>query len=208
MGLLISRVETIDVADEDGITPLHIAVTTSKYHAQKLLDAGANPNVATNEGLKPLHLAIRKTPSDEYLIKYRDDATIMALRDYDGMKEGTPNRKLLWSILKRRQYYLVEELFHCGVDFFAENQRLGFTGLEELMRGSFTYLVNRILQLEAQRRQEEGVSRVDESITNPRTESDPSWMRKKESDKSSRQFIPEAIHMELPVFDVLCLLVE
>ncbi|KAI8269515.1 hypothetical protein K4K58_001183 [Colletotrichum sp. SAR11_239] len=48
----------IDVADEDGITPLHIAVTASEYHTKKLLDAGANPNVATNEDLTPLHLAL------------------------------------------------------------------------------------------------------------------------------------------------------
>ncbi|CAI0644089.1 unnamed protein product [Colletotrichum noveboracense] len=405
LDLLISRAGTVDAADKDGITPLHFAVTASEYHTKKLLDAGANPNVATNEDLTPLHLAVRsrqsnivgllldslyqlagfedarrgawvaddcplpipgvnhedkkgqtplhyactsgrpevvamllkaganvkasglreacdlfeaehalwdaphrrapepgngdatglklsdlsrpqytgnsyllkdtarlgeiidmlldrnadlswpwegrrwgeklagvsttslgcgdytlrcwtaasqkrqlgpsrhqigheETPFDKYLVKYRDEATITALRNYGGIKKGRPNRKLLWSILKRRQYYLVEELFHCGVDFFAENRRLRLTGLEELIRGGFTSLVNRIIQLEAKRRQEEGVYCGGRNTENPRTEIDTSWMRKQESDESSRPFILEAIHMELPVFDVLCLLVE
>ncbi|KAK2753548.1 ankyrin repeat domain-containing protein [Colletotrichum kahawae] len=405
MDLLISRVKAVDFADEDGITPLHIAVTTSEYHAKKLLDAGANPNAATNEGMTPLHLAVRsrqsnivgllldslcqsagledarrgtwladdcplpvsgvnnedkrgqtplhyactsgrpegvamllkaganskasglreacdlfeaehalwdaphrrapepgngdatglklsdlsrplfngknhllkdtarlgeiidmlldrgadlswpwegrqwdeklagvsktslgcgdytlrcwteasqkrqlgphrhrfqheETTFDEYLFKYRDEAAITALRNYGGIKKGRPNRKLLWSTLKRRQYYLVEELFHCGVYFFAENQRLGLTGLEQLIRGGFKCLVKRIIQLEANRRQEDDVSRVEQNMTNPRTGLDSSWMRKKDSDKSSRLFILETIHMELPAFDVLCLLVE
>ncbi|KAH0427767.1 hypothetical protein CcaCcLH18_09473 [Colletotrichum camelliae] len=149
-----------------------------------------------------------ETTFDEYLVKYRDEATITALRNYGGIKKGRPNRKLLWSTLKRRQYYLVEELFHCGVDFFAENQRLGLTGLEELIRGGFNCLVKRIVQLEANRRQEDDVSRVEQNMTNPRTGLDSSWMQKRDSDKSSRLFILEAIHMELPAFDVLCLLVE
>ncbi|KAF4904338.1 Ankyrin-3 [Colletotrichum fructicola] len=405
LDLLISRAGTVDAADEDGITPLHFAVTASEYHTKKLLDAGANPNVATNEDLTPLHLAVRsrqsnivglllgslyqlagfedarrgawvaddcplpipgvnhedkkgqtplhyactsgrpevvamllkaganvkasglreacdlfeaehalwdaphrrapepgngdatgfkisdlsrpqytgnsyllkdtarlgeiidmlldrnadlawpwegrrwdeklagvsttslgcgdytlrcwtaasqkrqlgpsrhqigheETPFDKYLVKYRDEVTITALRNYGGIKKWRPNRKLLWSILKRRQYYLVEELFHCGVDFFAENRRLRLTGLEELIRGGFTSLLNRIIQLEAKRRQEEGVYCGGRNTENPRTEIDTSWMRKQESDKSSRPFILEAIHMELPVFDVLCLLVE
>ncbi|KAF0317351.1 hypothetical protein GQ607_015398 [Colletotrichum asianum] len=404
MDLLLLRMETIDATDEDGINPLHIAVTTSEYHAKKLIDAGANPNVATNKGLTPLHLAIRsrqsnivgllldslcqpagfeyarlsaslaedctllnpcvnnedkkgqtslhyacksgrpeivttllnadanvktsglreacdlfgaehalwdaphrrapepgngdatglklsnlsrpqydgnnhllkdtaslgeiidmlldrcadlswpwegrrwdeklagvlttslgcgdytlrfwteesqtrqlglyrrrfghkEAPFDEHLVKYRGKAPIMALRDYDGIKKGRSNRRLLCSILQRRQYYLVEELFHCGVDFFAENRRLGLTGLEELIRGGFTCLFNRIIQLKAKRRQEDGVSRVGRSTTNPKAEMDSSWVRK-ESDNSSRPFILEAIHMELPVSDVLCLLVE
>ncbi|KAJ0383542.1 hypothetical protein COL922a_010288 [Colletotrichum nupharicola] len=201
LDLLISWAGIVDAADEDGITPLHIAVTASEYHTKKLLDAGANPNVATNEDLTPLHLAVRsrqsnivgllldslyqlagledarrgvwladdrplpipgvnhedkkgqtplhyassqkrqlgpsrhqigheETPFDKCLVKYRDETTITALRNYGGIKKGRPNRKLLWSILKRRQYCLVEELFHCGVDFFAENRRLRLTGLE------------------------------------------------------------------------------
>lgn len=405
LDLLISRAGVVDAADEDGITPLHFAVTASEYHTKKLLDAGANPSVATNEDLTPLHLVVgsrqsnivgllldslyqlagfedarrgawladdcplpipgvnhedkkgqtplhyactsgrpevvamllkaganvkasglreacdlfeaehtlwdaphrrapepgngdatglklsdlsrpqyignnhllkdtarldeiidmlldrgadlswpwegrrwdeklagvsttslgcgdytlrcwtvasqkrqlgpshhrighEETPFDEYLVKYRDEATITALRNYDSIKKGRPNRNFLWSILKRRQYYLVEELFHCGVDFFAENQRLKLTGLEELIRGGFTSLVNRIIQLEAKRRREEGIYSGGRNTETPRTKIDTSWMRKQESDKSSRPFILEAIHLELPVFDVLCLLVE
>ncbi|KAK1839684.1 ankyrin repeat domain-containing protein [Colletotrichum chrysophilum] len=42
MDLLLSRMKTIDAADEDGINPLHIVVTTSEYHAKELIDADAN----------------------------------------------------------------------------------------------------------------------------------------------------------------------
>jgi ankyrin repeat protein len=56
---VISRVKNLDVPDNDGITPLHIAVTCGEKFAKKLIDAGANPLVYTHEGLIPLHLAAR-----------------------------------------------------------------------------------------------------------------------------------------------------
>lgn len=56
---VISQTTQIDIADNDGITPLHIAVTGGELYAKKLLDAGADPAMATHEGLTPLHLASR-----------------------------------------------------------------------------------------------------------------------------------------------------
>ncbi|KAI0425667.1 ankyrin repeat-containing domain protein [Xylaria sp. FL1042] len=55
---------TVDAADNTGITPLHLASTTSGVYAQKLLDAGADPTRATMEGRTPLHLAAQSRESN------------------------------------------------------------------------------------------------------------------------------------------------
>ncbi|KAK1241191.1 hypothetical protein MKX08_001165 [Trichoderma sp. CBMAI-0020] len=57
LSFVMSRVKNLDVPDNDGITPLHIAATRSEAFSKQLLDAGANPLVYTHEGLTPLHLA-------------------------------------------------------------------------------------------------------------------------------------------------------
>lgn len=57
LDFVMSRVKNLDVPDNDGITPLHIAVTRSERFSKQLIDAGANPLVYTHEGLTPLHLA-------------------------------------------------------------------------------------------------------------------------------------------------------
>ncbi|KAI1425602.1 ankyrin repeat-containing domain protein [Xylaria sp. FL1777] len=55
---------TMDVADNAGITPLHLASTTSGVYVQKLLDAGADPTKATMEGRTPLHLSAQSRESN------------------------------------------------------------------------------------------------------------------------------------------------
>ena len=48
----------LDVTDQQGQTPLHIAVQAANINTLKaLLTAGANPNIADEEGNTPLHLA-------------------------------------------------------------------------------------------------------------------------------------------------------
>ncbi|KAH7014372.1 ankyrin repeat-containing domain protein [Microdochium trichocladiopsis] len=49
----------VDVADPDGVTPLHNAATFSEYMARRLLEYGADPLRMTKEGLNGLHLAAR-----------------------------------------------------------------------------------------------------------------------------------------------------
>lgn len=61
---LISQMEDLDIPDNHGITPLHLAVATSEIHAKKLLDAGANPLATSHEGLNPLHIASRHRQSN------------------------------------------------------------------------------------------------------------------------------------------------
>ncbi|KAM0426586.1 hypothetical protein ACHAPT_008279 [Fusarium lateritium] len=56
---VISRTKNVDCADLDGITPLHIAAAGDAFYAKRLLDAGADPKIATYEGLTPLHIAAR-----------------------------------------------------------------------------------------------------------------------------------------------------
>lgn len=56
---LISQATDVDAKDSDGVTALHLAVTSGQLYSKKLLDAGADPAAATHEGLTPLHLAAR-----------------------------------------------------------------------------------------------------------------------------------------------------
>ncbi|VUC28183.1 unnamed protein product [Clonostachys rosea] len=56
---VLSRATNVDVADNDGVTPLHMAVTGGEQYSTMLIGAGADPSRATNEGLTPLHLAAR-----------------------------------------------------------------------------------------------------------------------------------------------------
>ncbi|KAI0516756.1 ankyrin repeat-containing domain protein [Xylaria bambusicola] len=55
---------SVDVVDNAGITPLHLACTNSGSYVQKLLDAGANPTLTTLEGRTPLHLATQSRESN------------------------------------------------------------------------------------------------------------------------------------------------
>ena len=62
--LIIAEIKRLDQRDSQGVTPLHLAATVSEYFVKKLLDAGADPTMATFEGLTPLHLAARARQSN------------------------------------------------------------------------------------------------------------------------------------------------
>jgi ankyrin repeat protein len=61
---VIPKTQEIDSPDEDGITPLHLAAAGSVSNTAKLLEAGADPTLATHEGLTALHLACRARQSN------------------------------------------------------------------------------------------------------------------------------------------------
>eukprot|EP00106_Octopus_bimaculoides_P007829 XP_014775271.1 PREDICTED: ankyrin repeat domain-containing protein 27-like [Octopus bimaculoides] len=52
---------TVDITDEEGKSPLHIATSYSRVtSATLLLKAGANPNARRTNGLTPLHEAVER----------------------------------------------------------------------------------------------------------------------------------------------------
>jgi hypothetical protein len=61
---ILERTTNPDVADAEGIRPLHLASMMSEYFVKELLASGADPAGATHEGLTPLHLAARARESN------------------------------------------------------------------------------------------------------------------------------------------------
>jgi ankyrin repeat protein len=49
----------VDILDKNGVTPLHIAATSSEYIVRLLLGKDASPSRVTNEGCNTLHLSAR-----------------------------------------------------------------------------------------------------------------------------------------------------
>jgi ankyrin repeat protein len=49
----------VDISDKNGVTPLHIAATSSEYIVRLLLGKDASPSRVTNEGCDTLHLSAR-----------------------------------------------------------------------------------------------------------------------------------------------------
>ncbi|KAH0491001.1 hypothetical protein TgHK011_002447 [Trichoderma gracile] len=92
---VLSRVKDVNVADMDGITPLHVAVTCGGLYAKKLTDAGADPLVTTHEGLTPLHLAARCRDSNNvglllHTIRRQQEAAAIPGSATQETDSGTP----------------------------------------------------------------------------------------------------------------------
>jgi ankyrin repeat protein len=62
--LLVRYGAKVNAIDYGGRTPLHCAIQKGqgKEHVQKLLDLGADPNIADNEGYTSLHYSVKGTP--------------------------------------------------------------------------------------------------------------------------------------------------
>lgn len=84
----ISQVQDINQRDHQGLTALHLASTVCVYTTKKLLDAGADPSLASNDSLTPLHLAARarQCNSAGLLLDFlsRDDTTVINAKDKRG----------------------------------------------------------------------------------------------------------------------------
>ncbi|CAH0055349.1 unnamed protein product [Clonostachys solani] len=80
---VISKTQEIDCTDEDGIAPLHLAAAGSVSNTAKLLDAGADPTLATHEGLTALHLACRASQSNTVGLLLRSLQSKLGQSDLD-----------------------------------------------------------------------------------------------------------------------------
>lgn len=61
---VMSLMSTLNVCDNNGVTPLHISSTLGSIYTKKLLEAGADATAQTHEQLTPLHLAARSRQSN------------------------------------------------------------------------------------------------------------------------------------------------
>ncbi|KAJ0333426.1 hypothetical protein COL5a_001133 [Colletotrichum fioriniae] len=148
---------------------------------------------------------------DEKLIPHRLDATCKALREPGVIVPGKANETLFITRLRRREYDAIEELFNLGVDFLAPHQISGLTNLGALVRGGYTSLVNRIGLLMSQAQVEDGTWHP------PADGKQPGFGHNKTRahDVSNHNgieyrqaFLLQAVHQEVPVFDMVRLLVE
>ncbi|KAJ8112394.1 hypothetical protein OPT61_g5228 [Boeremia exigua] len=57
--LMLSLSPEVNIADKDGVTPLHLACTLSEFLVGRLLSRGADPCRVTKEGCNAIHLAAR-----------------------------------------------------------------------------------------------------------------------------------------------------
>ncbi|KAL6415569.1 putative ankyrin repeat protein [Ilyonectria robusta] len=135
----------------------------------------------------------------------RKKASVQTLRDTEFFKPGENNQWLLWRFLTRREYYLVEELFHLDVDFLSTSDPKEPCNLAVLVLHGFASLVEKIGTLEAESRLEKGDWHAFGDKTRPGL-----FLAHKGTTRSKNHvpFLLEAVKRELPSMDVVRLLVE
>lgn len=82
---LLKEGVNLDVADDDGITPLHVAIVKHEYAVKMLLSAGADPLKVTNDGVTTIQIAaafiegntlgmllqhIKRSEGDDFLVEF------------------------------------------------------------------------------------------------------------------------------------------
>ena len=122
----------IDCADQDAITPLHLACTFSEYQTRRLLETGANSSDATTEGLTPLHLAARSRQANvlgvllEWLPK-KDEKKQLAMLNVKDILRRTP----LFYACASGRIESVQLLLDAGATMAAESSQ-GYHGMAVL----------------------------------------------------------------------------
>ncbi|TDZ18941.1 Ankyrin-3 [Colletotrichum orbiculare MAFF 240422] len=150
---------------------------------------------------------------DEHSLAYRRDAAVEALRQFGGITKGESNRRLFVSRLRRREFELVEELFHLGVDFIASHGWSGLSNLDLLVQNGYTALVERIGRLEAERQHVKGTWHAAGDETRPGFGRNTTWNHDddditQENHAVRVPLLIRAVSQELPVFDTVRVLVE
>ncbi|CAB0043447.1 unnamed protein product [Trichogramma brassicae] len=119
------RTARVDVKDEMGGTPLLRAVKLGKKKVvRKLLERGANPNLANDDGVTPLHLIGKYTDDDDLLQMFFDNWTARVDVQDNVRSKSTPRTS--WVIplhlaLDDRHYKVAELLLRRGVDINIAN---------------------------------------------------------------------------------------
>ncbi|WQF75414.1 Putative NACHT nucleoside triphosphatase, P-loop containing nucleoside triphosphate hydrolase [Colletotrichum destructivum] len=142
--------------------------------------------------------AFQRQPSslgsfDEHLIRHRHEAATKALQESRTIKQGEANEDLFVSRLIRREYDVVEQLPGLGVDFLAKHANFGGSNYKTLVTRGYASLFDKMFSLDA------------------RAQSDKSTAGDKKrppGDGSREGFLLQAVDQELPVLDVVRLLVE
>lgn len=99
---VISRTKNLNVPDNDGVTPLHVAVTGGEANVKRLLDAGADPTAVTHDGLNALHIAARCRNSN--VVGLLLDA-LRSKGDVALEKALNPKERAYAASWKRKQHY-------------------------------------------------------------------------------------------------------
>ncbi|KAJ4361759.1 hypothetical protein N0V83_010699 [Neocucurbitaria cava] len=113
LDFVITKVDNIDQQDHLGLTALHLASTVSEKVVKKLLDAGANPMLASLDGLTPLHLAARARQGNVVglLLKHKNIQDTTAVNAVDEKKK-TP----LYYACRSGSLDIVRLLLDAGAD--------------------------------------------------------------------------------------------
>lgn len=153
-----------------------------------------------------------RAPSfDEKLIPHRREAMCKALSEPGVIEPGKSNENLFKTRLRRREYDVVEDLVKLGVDFLAPHMNHGLTNLGTLVKGGFTSLVKRIGLLVAQQQVDNGIWPAPADGTQPVFGHNRTWTHDVPDHNGinyRQSFLLQAIHQEVPMLDMVRLLVE
>lgn len=148
---------------------------------------------------------------DENLIPHRREAMHKALSEPGVIQAGRANEKLFLTRLRRREYDVMEHLVKLGVDFLAPHMSHGLSNLGVLVRRGFTPLVKRIGLLVAQEQVDKGIWPAPGDGIQPVFGHNRTWTHDVSDDNFNdyrQSFLLQAVHQELPMLDMVRLLVE
>lgn len=141
-------------------------------------------------------------------VNYSEDARAKALKNLN-IKKGESNQSLFMSLLKRREYGAVEQLFHLGVDFLRQDHRdYESSNIGLLAKNGFASLLEKIGSMEAEAKLKDGECHAFGDKTKPGLFMEPNLKEIEESYHKRKPLLLQAVQRELPNMDIVRLLVE
>lgn len=189
-----------------------ITDTTSdcRDYALKCLSDASNKRPLTSSKASS-RFRPRAPAFDEKLIPHRREAMCKALSEPGVIEPGKGNESLFITRLRRREYDVVEDLAKFGVDFLAPHMNHGLSNFGTLVKGGFTSLVKRVGLLVAQEQVDKGIWPAPTDGTQPVFGRNRTWthdISNHNSNNYRQSFLLQAVHQELPMLDMVRLLVE